>query len=542
MSQTYQKSLMSLQFWRLGVHFIVAFFQEFGVNARSVALFHPKNNVENIDFSKFPLVWEKPSWCEIMPDVFPDLHKELLFDGLQAAFTTRSIHSTQLTHPNDPILILFWCCFFGDCGTVEKSIQLVILEDVDEQKSFPNLFSSAFCFACDSGDLKTANAVLATGWVDLARWAGQAMAESARFGNLAIVNMLLGRPDLDFRVEPLLAWSGVEFGGGGGIVKTNLLKMAFPEITEILDTIAIFLPPNDIHKIGQLNRRCRQIARFELLSARSKFARDNFNYFVKSRNALQPSDIAHLFMFRLGVHYMTAYFNLFGVNSKTMSLCHPKSSLPLASDSPWTRQSTGYMRDMIFWSEVLPDVFPSDRRQVVFEALQHAINRKNEITSKRDDPILILLWSCFFGDRQNTEKAIRRMHEVGQELLFFPTLFTSAFFMAYQSGDVETTNVILATGGVDLRKFAGQALAATDAARLGHVEIVAMLLARSDLEYRVGHLHSSVDVAFQWAHQNGHSDVMKKIVACNVGVSELLVQQAEERGHGRGWGLRSVFI
>ncbi|KAJ3061404.1 hypothetical protein HDU98_002684 [Podochytrium sp. JEL0797] len=94
-------------------------------------------------------------------------------------------------HDDDFVLVLLGLCFFGDCGAVEKWIPR-LYEKNKNRTSFP------FCFA------------------------SQALVDAAKLGHVAIVDMLLGRFDLDFEVENPLH-SRVDVAGAGSLENDRLL-------------------------------------------------------------------------------------------------------------------------------------------------------------------------------------------------------------------------------------------------------------------------------------------------------------------------------
>ncbi|KAJ3066639.1 hypothetical protein HDU98_010071 [Podochytrium sp. JEL0797] len=218
------------QFASDNLHNFIISSNEFGFNWNTLAQLHPKSDASTINFNTFPPVWDKPSWRDLIPNAFPLVHRKLVFDSLHQALTTCSMHPALKMHDDDFVLVLFWLCFFGDCGAVEKWIPR-LLGQTQNRTSFPGILTGAFCFACESGDLGTANAVLESGLVQLESCAAQALVESAKLGHVGIVEMLLGRVDLDFQVEPL--HSCVDVARAGALENDRLLVIECVEANHL---------------------------------------------------------------------------------------------------------------------------------------------------------------------------------------------------------------------------------------------------------------------------------------------------------------------
>ncbi|KAI9342580.1 hypothetical protein BDR26DRAFT_859207 [Obelidium mucronatum] len=339
-------------------------------------------------------------------------------------------------------------------------------------------------------------------------------------------------------------------------------------IPELLDQIAVNLPPNEVYKMGQLNSRIRHHTQITVLKNRSSFAKANLSLFAASKTTWQMHRIATIPFDHLGIHYATAFLQLHGICESSLRILHKKKA--------W---------NLVYWADVMPDVFPSEMRDHVFRAVHHMMAKATisvihtttttttttttSTTSttpsatpeetkpfqfnRLDDPVLILFWLCYFGSHEILSKL-----NVNSFLIDYEddedekeTILHNAFMFACDSGSRATAEWVLLSNLVDLETWGGQVLA--DAARLGNKGIVEMVLARCDggggggggagdgtndanvgddgvdggdnnntgglqMATLVG--NGSLDLACCWAFENGHLDVILALVKAGVDVSK----------------------
>ncbi|KAJ3028913.1 UNVERIFIED_CONTAM: hypothetical protein HDU68_000610 [Siphonaria sp. JEL0065] len=274
-------------------------------------------------------------------------------------------------------------------------------------------------------------------------------------------------------------------------------------IPEILDHIALHLPPDELYKLGQLNSRCRLLASIDTLTSRSVFSQNNLTLFIATSKAIKPFQLGHLPLCRLGKHYLASFFCHFGFNSTTLSTLLKKN----AGYMNWCQIPPFW--NHVAWSDVMPDVFPPGNRELVYDSIkQLPVSFTNNL---KHDPILYTYWSCYFQDAIAAKNSITALLTLKKGNPEVPYILAGAFYFAYNSGNAQVTRVVLETEKVDLNLWGPQALA--DASRLGHTEIVEMLLERNDIDFRAAGNRAAVAVAFNWAKENGKVqvlDVLKK--------------------------------
>ncbi|ORY49899.1 hypothetical protein BCR33DRAFT_713503 [Rhizoclosmatium globosum] len=277
--------------------------------------------------------------------------------------------------------------------------------------------------------------------------------------------------------------------------------------TELLNHVAIFVPPHELHRVGQLNRRCRYSSHFLSLATRPSFASRNLKYHILVQRVIHPYQLTHIPFTRLGVHYITVLVEVFGFTSKTLSILHPNN----VNTINWLHLPYFYTPS-VTWSDIMPDIFPDPTATLISHSLQliftNAATASIQLNTTKHDPLLILLWSAHAGNTNLARCAIPAVVSKNAttpvELMYH---FRSAFFFAYHSNSADMMQIVLDSGYVEVEEYAGQALA--ESALLGLVESVRYLLGRRELEWVVDEgLKEAVGVAVLWARQNRRNEVL----------------------------------
>ncbi|KAJ3069710.1 hypothetical protein HDU98_007215 [Podochytrium sp. JEL0797] len=276
-------------------------------------------------------------------------------------------------------------------------------------------------------------------------------------------------------------------------------------IPELLDAISVYIPPDEIHKVGQLNRRCRQLASFDILRHRATFAKTNLLLFILSVPSHEKSELlSELPLLKLGLQYVVALFELMGFCEGSIRLLHTKR---------W---------NLVTWADIMPDIYPSSDKLLISQALETLLAKLKPTDKLKtlDDPVLVLFWSCFFGSTTllnlDVTKFLEDFEDDDEER---ETICHNAFMFACDSGDASVAEWVLGSNLVDLGTWGGQILA--DAARLGNVEIVEMVL-RRNASVGVGALveNGTVAIACAWALENGHPNVVRALMKAGVTIPQ----------------------
>ncbi|ORY49897.1 hypothetical protein BCR33DRAFT_556303 [Rhizoclosmatium globosum] len=246
-------------------------------------------------------------------------------------------------------------------------------------------------------------------------------------------------------------------------------------IPELLEHVAAYLPPNQLHRIGQLNRRCRQIARIDSLANRATFAKTNLHIFCIDNPSMQPQRLSELPLVRLGIHYIIALFELNGVCESTLRILHKERHYYALN-----------------WHSIMPDIYPPTHKPLVFKAIDTLLHRRThhrKPTEKpnnhpNDDATLLLFWTCFFGSETLLPRDIKTiLQDTEEDPEELANIFHNAFTFACDSGNPRVAEWVLGSEFVDMKVWGGQVLA--DAARQGKIEIVEMVLGRRDVDLEV---------------------------------------------------------
>ncbi|KAI9342581.1 hypothetical protein BDR26DRAFT_933506 [Obelidium mucronatum] len=282
-------------------------------------------------------------------------------------------------------------------------------------------------------------------------------------------------------------------------------------LPELVDQIALHLPPNELYKLGRLNQRCRSIAHLDILSEREYFARRNLQYYIATTKATKSFHVSSLPFLHLGVHYVSAFFHEFGFNATSLGILLKKHQMNWSQTPPFWNHTA--------WNDIMPDAFWEDRRELVFNAFKNSVQpsplKEGPAFDPKHDPILCTYWSCHFQDAFLAEKSIQGvLHLKMGNQPEVTHILAGAFFFAYNSGNAEVTGIVLDTRKVDLLRWGPQALA--DASRLGHVQIVELLLQRSELDFKEVGNKAAVCVAFNWARENGHFEVVEALLSAGL--------------------------
>ncbi|KAJ3031554.1 UNVERIFIED_CONTAM: putative RNA helicase [Siphonaria sp. JEL0065] len=342
-------------------------------------------------------------------------------------------------------------------------------------------------------------------------------------------------------------------------------------IPEILDHIALHLPPDELCKLGQLNSRCRLLASTDALTARSVFARDNLPVFIATSNAIKPFQLGQLPLFRLGKHFLATFFSPYDLlmnNTRVFAIPElldqvalyipPNELHRIGQLSRITRHHAQitilcnrptfaytnlaiYIAETPTWQSHRLAALPFSRLGINYIIALFRIHgfcesslrilhiRKpwnlrniNKVT-KFDDPVLILFWLSFFGTRDILlSHCIHSfVQDYDQDDEERETILHNAFTFSCDSGDRATAEWILGSDQIDLTTWGGQVLA--DAARLGNIEIVEMVLEKVDSVDRLVR-DGSAEVASSWAFENQHFDVIRVLVKAGIDVSKKFLE------------------
>ncbi|KAJ3392193.1 hypothetical protein HDU84_004685 [Entophlyctis sp. JEL0112] len=303
------------------------------------------------------------------------------------------------------------------------------------------------------------------------------------------------------------------------------------KIPELMERIAVFLPPLEIQRIGQLNRFTHCTNSFHQLIQRRSFAVENFKEHsaslkrsaatkYSSEGQLLSEFAATVNFFIVGVYYLAAFFDEFGFRVETLSVLQSA-----------TRQGCLH----VGFNQLRPDAFhPPAHKPMVHAALilseiwrqQRRAYGNLELPCASNDS-LVILWLSALG--APCAAAMEVMQSAISGLLVNPPPFLhsvqntlgTAFVFACSAGHENVVRALAGCGIFSMRPWGDQAV--WEAVLFHKIAIVEFLVEELNADDYAG----AADLAFQCAWNCGKTNILKCMLQRKARVSPAMLATFE---------------